>query len=140
MGTRVIEQLGYTLLAAALSVATWWLWLGWDEEYQFDASGVASGPWEAWQVIGVAVTLGLIAGLAALRTSFLLVTPAVTIPFTVTWSMHAAARDETGMWGVGAILILGGAGLGTGAVAGIVNAVSLRSRRDHAKTSGGAPS
>jgi hypothetical protein len=132
MGTRAIGYVGYTLLSAALSVATWWLWLGWDDTYQFDASGVASGPYEAWQVIGVALTLGLIAGLAALRISFLVVSPAVTIPFVVTWSMHAAAQDETGMWGVGAILILGAAGAGTAAVAGIVNALRARNRRARA--------
>jgi hypothetical protein len=127
--TRLVERVGFSLLAAALSVATWWAWLGWDEEYQYDANGVASGPYEAWQVIGTALTLGLIAGVAATRVSFLIVTPAVIIPFTVAWSIHAAGRDETGMWGVGAMAILVLGGLGTGAVAGLVNLVCSRRHR-----------
>lgn len=126
MASRVIEYVGYSLVSAMLSVAAWWLWLGWDQEYQFDANGVASGPYEAWQVIGVGLTLGLIAGIAAWRISFLVVAPAVAIPFTVTWSIHAAGQDETGLWAVGAILVLLATSLGTGTVAAIVNVIRNR--------------
>ena len=128
MPARIITYLEYALLAAAGSVAAWWLWLGWDTEYDVGPSGTVSGPYEAWQVIGLALTLGLIAGVAAWRISFLVVAPAIALPFTVAWSIDAAAHDESGLWAVGAILVLGGTTLGTGLVAGIVNALRRRSR------------
>jgi hypothetical protein len=40
----------------------------------------------------------------------------MTVAFTVTWSVDAASHDETGLWGVGAMLVLAGMAIGSAAV------------------------
>ncbi len=99
-------------VAAALAAATaacWYGWLGWDHTYQVDpVTGVESGPYEAWQVVGCVVSLAavaLLAGIAARPWLPVLVVPPV---FTLVWSLDAAPSDDTGLWVVGAVLILVG--------------------------------
>jgi hypothetical protein len=113
--------------AAAAAVLAWWGWLGSDTTYQIDpATGVASGPYVPAQVIGCGITLIVIAALAALLARPLWVTTAVAVPFTVAWSVQAAGTDETGLWGVGAILVL--VGTTTGAAVGAFASAFLARR------------
>ncbi len=124
-------RLRAALLAVLLMGAfgAYWGWLGWDQEYQRDPlNGQASGPYEAWQVIGCALTLaGLALGAGALlcRGLALAVLPAA---FTVAWSVPAAHVDDTGLWGVGAFMILLGALVGSAVLA--VGGEGLRKRLD----------
>ena len=96
------------LAVAVLSAGLWFAWLGWDTQYQVDpVTQVASGPYEAWQVIGCAVSLlvlfvgALLAGVHPFWAS-----AALTVAFTTAWTVSAAAGDETGLYGVGTILLL----------------------------------
>ncbi|MEU4397673.1 hypothetical protein ACIQH6_18025 [Micromonospora orduensis] len=118
-GTRAL--LGVLFLAAA-TVGTWLLWLGWDDELTVDAEGATSGPYDAWQVIGCVLTLVLLAALAATRLSPWLVVPVMAVAFTAAWTWRAASTDDSGLWAVGAVLVL------VGMVAGST-AVSLAARR-----------
>src|SRR3954452_11193 len=117
---RAVAVAACGLVLAALTAATWYGWLGWDHEYQIDpVTGIASGPYEAWQVVGCVLTL-----LALALAAGVLIHPAVPIAvmplaFTVAWSIDAASQDETGLWGVGAILILFGSLVGSAVVAGL---------------------
>jgi hypothetical protein len=99
-------------------------WLGWDHEYQLDpGTGVSSGPSEAWQVLGCAATVGaLAAGAGLLRRPglALIVVPAV---FTTVWSLDAAPRDDSGLWAVGAVLVLLGSAAAVAAVAYLASVV-----------------
>ncbi len=96
-------------LVAAATLATWWAWLGWDTEYQVDpVTEVASGPYEAWQVVGCGLTLVLLAAGASLWTHPWLVAATLTLSFTLVWSVQAASSDDTGLWAVGALLLLVG--------------------------------
>ena len=53
MTTRVWAQVLGGLTVAVLSAGSWLAWMGWDDEYQIDPrTQVASGPYEAWQVVG----------------------------------------------------------------------------------------
>jgi hypothetical protein len=55
------------LLLAAATVGTCAAWPAWDEEYQLDpVTGVSSGPYEAWQVVGCGLTIGVLAVVAGL--------------------------------------------------------------------------
>ena len=102
-------------LIGILSVATcaalsWFAWMGWDTRYQIDPiTQVARGPYEAWQVIGCALSLvvlfvgALLVGVRPFRASI-----ALTVAFTAAWTMTAAPADETGMYGVGMIMLLVG--------------------------------
>jgi hypothetical protein len=108
-------QLVGVLCVAAGSVLSWWAWLGWDHQYQQDAvTGVWSGPYEAWQVVGCALSLlvlfvgALLAGVRPVPAS-----AALTLAFTATWTAEAAPQDETGMYGVGMLMLLVGLSVGT---------------------------
>lgn len=119
-GTRAL--LGVLFLAAA-TVGAWILWLGWDTRYTVDAqTGASSGPYEPWQVIGCMLTLVLLAALAGTRLSPWLVAPVMTVAFTAVWSWRAAGTDDSGLWVVGAILVLVGMAAGS-------TVVSLAARR-----------
>lgn len=97
---------------------TWWAWLGWDTEYQFDPSTQTySGPYEAWQVIGCGLTFAAVAVAAALLLPPWLVTLVMPIAFTIAWSVRAAGSDDTGLWGVGAVLVLIGTAMSAAVLA-----------------------
>jgi hypothetical protein len=114
------------------TVASWWLWLGWDTEYQIDpATGASSGPYEAWQVIGCVLSLGVIAVVGGLLLRPWIVVPAMTVAFTVAWSFAAAASDDTGLWVIGAVLIFMGMAAGTAALS--FGAWLVRGRRPPAE-------
>lgn len=107
---------GFVLVA--LTVLTWWLWLGQDSTYQRDENGQWSGPYEAPQVIACVLTLAVLAGLGTLFLPPRLVVVVSSLSFTGAWSAFAAARDTTGLWAVGAIaVLLGTLAWATGAVA-----------------------
>jgi hypothetical protein len=98
------------LAVAALSALSWYAWLAWDSEYQVDpVTQVSSGPYEAWQVVGCALSLlvlfvgALLAGVRPVPAS-----AALTLAFTAVWTATAASRDETGLYGVGMVMLLVG--------------------------------
>jgi hypothetical protein len=123
-------QASGALAVAVLSALLWFAWMGWDTQYQIDpVTQVASGPYEAWQVIGCVVSLlvllvgALLAGVRALWAS-----AALTLAFTAAWTATAAADDETGLYGVGAILVLVGLSAGTAVVSLVVLGLRRRLR------------
>ncbi|MDI6098821.1 hypothetical protein QLQ12_09440 [Actinoplanes sp. NEAU-A12] len=117
------------MAVAVLSAVAWFAWLGWDDEYQTDpATGVASGPYQVWQIAGCGVSLLILlvgaelAGVRALPAS-----AALTLGFTGAWTIDAARSDETGLFGVGAVMLLAGLCVGSALVSGAV--IGLRDRR-----------
>jgi hypothetical protein len=118
------QLIGFVVVAA-LSVLTWYAWLGWDSQYQTDpATQVSSGPYETWQVVGCVLTLlavfvgALLAGARPLPASV-----ALTLAFTAAWTVQAAGHDETGLFGVGATMILFGLTVATTVIAYVVAAI-----------------
>jgi hypothetical protein len=104
--------------------------MGWDHDYQIDPrTQVASGPYETWQVVGCAVSL-LVLPVAVLLPGvrWFVASPVMTVAFTAAWTATAAAADDTGMYGVGTIMLLFGLAAGTTAVSLVVPAL----RRVHA--------
>lgn len=129
---RSARFLTWAIFVILGSAGAWFAWMGWDQEYQVDpVTGLEHGPYEAWQVIGCGITLLAVALPAAWGRhwkSVLLLPPS----FTVAWSVTAAAEDMTGLWMVGAIMVLLGSILGTVlslAVAGGMASLVRRSRR-----------
>ncbi|MFD3873272.1 hypothetical protein [Streptomyces sp. NPDC058623] len=51
------HELLVTLLLVVVAVAAWAGWLGWDQERDVQPDGSTTGPYEAWQVIGLVLTL-----------------------------------------------------------------------------------
>jgi hypothetical protein len=106
---------------AALSAMSWVGWMGWDHEYQLDpATGLQSGPYEAWQVAGCGLSLlvvlvgALLAGVRPLPASATL-----TVAFTAAWTVQAAGADTTGLYGVGTVMLLVGLSVATAMVSAV---------------------
>ncbi|GAB3701195.1 hypothetical protein GCM10027597_64830 [Saccharopolyspora tripterygii] len=94
--------------------------MAWDRSYQTDpATGVTSGPYQAWQVVGCVVCLVALGVGASVRLPTWLVIPVMPVAFTAAWSWTASGADDTGLWVVGALLVFVGMVVGTGVVSGI---------------------
>lgn len=113
-----------SIAIAALSALSWFAWMGWDQEYQLDPrTGVYSGPFEAWQVIGCALSLlVLLVGALWVGVEPLWGSAALTLGFTTVWTVQAAARDDTGLFGVGMVMLL----LGLGMASALVSSLTRR--------------
>jgi hypothetical protein len=99
---------------AGLTVAMWWAWLGRDARYQVDpATGATSGPYQVWQVVGCVLCLAVVAIVGGMLLPSWVVAVSMTIAFTVAWSIAASVRDDSGMWPVGAFLVLMGMAIGS---------------------------
>lgn len=121
-----------TALLTALAAGCWWSWLAWDDTYQVDpVTGVASGPYEAWQVVGCVLSLLALAVVAYLVLHPVLVGVGLTVGFTAAWCLTALPQDDTGLAGVGAVMVLVAMAAAT-SVTGAVAAV-LRARRTAAR-------
>lgn len=102
-------------------------WLGWDQEYQRDpVTGASSGPYEAWQVLGCAATLSVLAVVAGLLARPALAVAVIPTVFTLTWSVEASRRDDSGLWVVGAFMLACGS---FGAMAALAYLAEAAGRR-----------
>lgn len=117
-------RLAGTAVLAVAAAACWWVWLAWDRTYQRDpVTGVASGPYEAWQVVGCVLCLVVLTVVAARRLPLRLVVPVVPVAFTAAWALTASTYDRSGLWPVGAALVLVATLVGTALVGGAARAV-----------------
>ncbi|GLY05478.1 MULTISPECIES: hypothetical protein [Actinoplanes] len=122
-------QVAAAVLVALLAAATWYAWLGWDTQYDFDpVTSSYSGPYEAWQVAGCAVTLLIVLlGSVWFGTMEVVAAAALTVGFTTVWTVGAAGNAESGLFLIGAVTLLVGLGAASGAVSAIM--FGLRNRR-----------
>lgn len=109
------------------------LWLGWHATKHLVA-GTSSyaGPYESWQVAGLAVTLGVVAAAGGwLR---LIGATAVTAAVAVTamFALDAAGKpsEEANLWPIGAVLLLIGTTVGLLAVASLARLVGPRATNE----------
>ncbi|MFC8227663.1 hypothetical protein [Streptomyces sp. NPDC057287] len=103
---RTTHQLWAALLLFLMTLALWAAWLGWDQHRDVHPDGTTTGPYEAWQVIGLVLTLLVPLCWAASRQY--VVSPVVGI----TGGLGVAAAydwsdDSSGLFavGVGAIVV-----------------------------------
>jgi hypothetical protein len=109
------------LVAVVLTVVGYLAWLGWDQQRSPDGTGL----YEAWQVVGLALTLAAVAAVASWRSRDIAQSMVVAISMAVAVTGAASidwATDTTpdaNLWMVGAILLFGGATLGLWIVAAL---------------------
>lgn len=107
------------LLAAVLAAGVWMAWLGWDNTYYYNrAIDQWQGPYRAWQVIGCVATLAVVTVVLTLRWNARFVLGGITLGFWAPYTVWAFMHDDSGLWGVGSVLVLVGMGLGTLLVGG----------------------
>jgi hypothetical protein len=112
--TSALRSLIGSVVLAAATLATWYVWLGHDTEYQVDANGNQTGPYTTAQVTGCVLTLLALLVVAVLfRVHPLAAAATMTLAFTAAWTVRAAADDDTGLFMVGAILVFAGMAAGT---------------------------
>ncbi len=113
-----------TLVLALASAGSWWAWLAWDDTYQTDpATGVASGPFEGWQVVGCVLSLLVVGLLAHRHLPAGVVAVAMTVSFTLAYAASVVPADETGLSLVGVVMVAVGMTAISGLVAALVVAV-----------------
>ncbi|XVX20659.1 hypothetical protein ACQP1U_01895 [Actinomycetota bacterium] len=123
------HTLAWSVALALIAAAAYAAFLGWDDEYQTDpVTGQVAGPYAAWQVIGLALVIAVTAAVAGWhgqgRTAVLTMPVALTLAFIVSALL---LPDETGLFLVGALLMLIGSLIGVAVAAGIGRA-ARRSR------------
>jgi hypothetical protein len=102
---------------AAASLANYLAWLGWDQERDVEPDGSLSGPYQPWQVAGLVIVLGILAALAGRRGHPKIGTLSIAGVMWLAWSIDAATSDDSGLWAVGAVMLLPAVFLGVGLVA-----------------------
>ncbi|MFI7386074.1 hypothetical protein [Streptomyces sp. NPDC049813] len=111
------------LAMAGIAAAAWAAWLGWDQHRDTHPDGSTTGPYEAWQVIGLAVTLLLPVVWAAsrnLRTAAVFGTTAgLTAAAYIDWS-----DDASGLFAVGVAMVMLGTLAATAAISALATALT----------------
>lgn len=121
--------MGPALVVAGVAVAAWAAWLGWDTGYDVRGDGSVSGPYQVWQVAGLAVTLFAAVCQAAARGHCAAAVGGTTVGLTlaayVDWS-----DDASGLFMVGVVLVM----VGSFVASAVVSAVIDTLRRDRPLT------
>ncbi|GHG74630.1 hypothetical protein GCM10018779_51480 [Streptomyces griseocarneus] len=110
---KPVLQLLATLVLAGVTMAVWAAWLGWDQHRDVHPDGSTTGPYEAWQVIGLGVTLLALVYWAASRqavaAAVLGTTTGLTVAASYDWS-----DDSSGLFAIGVGMVMIGSLVVTG--------------------------
>lgn len=109
-------------MTAALSLAGWAAWLGWDQHRDVHPDGTTTGPYEAWQVIGLVLTLLAPVYWAVSRRhatgAVLGTTAGLTVAACYDWS-----DDASGLYGVGVAMVMVGSLAVTAGLSAVLGSV-----------------
>ncbi|MFD9126929.1 hypothetical protein [Kitasatospora sp. NPDC059571] len=116
-------NLASALLLFLVPPAAWAAWLGWDQHRDVHPDGSVSGPYEAWQVIGLVLTLLVPVCWAALRhrvaDTALGTTAGLTAAAWYDWS-----DDSSGLYLIGVATVMAATLAATLAVASLTASVA----------------
>lgn len=106
--TRLYRMAAARSIAAAVllgiaTAANWLAWLGWDQHYDPAPGGGVSGPYEVWQVVGLAVVQAALVVIAAHRHAIAAIAGA-TLGLTATCAWDWS-DDASGLWALGASMV-----------------------------------
>ncbi|WP_105975146.1 hypothetical protein [Streptomyces geranii] len=118
---EVLRRLSAALLLALVSSAMWAAWLGWDQQRDVHADGSTTGPYAAWQVIGLVLTLLAPVYWAASRRHFAAL-PGVTAGLTAA-AFYDWSDDSSGLYVIGVGMIMLGSLAAITAVAAVITAL-----------------
>ncbi|MFE6890002.1 hypothetical protein [Streptomyces sp. NPDC057694] len=118
------EHLLTALVPAATALIAWAAWLGWDQHRDVHPDGSTTGPYAAWQVIGLVLTLLAPVYWAASRHHAAAATLGTTAGLTAA-AAYDWSDDSSGLFMVGVVLIA----LGTLAATATVSATISATRR-----------
>lgn len=128
------SQLLPTLVTAVSALALWALWLGWDQRRDLRPDGSSTGPYEAWQVLGLVLTLLVPVCWAASRRHIAGAVVGTTAGLTVA-SFHDWSDDASGLYVIGVTMVPLGAIAVTTGVSFLIAAIGSRPRPTASATS-----
>ncbi|MHB9855822.1 hypothetical protein ACSYGO_42170 [Streptomyces krungchingensis] len=116
---KSLNHLIPVVVSAGVTLALWAAWLGWDQHQDVRPDGSTTGPYEAWQVIGLVLTLLAPVYWAASRSHVAAAVLGTTIGLTVAayvdWS-----DDSSGLFMVGVGMVMVGSLVVTALVASLI--------------------
>ncbi|MEW1724433.1 hypothetical protein [Streptomyces sp. NPDC093109] len=113
---NAVPQPLVTLVLAGLTMALWAAWLGWDQLRDEHPDGSTTGPYEAWQVIGLVVTLLPLVYWAASRQYVVGAVLGTTVGLTVA-AYYDWSDDASGLFVIGVGMVMVGSLVATSIVA-----------------------
>ncbi|MGC0330939.1 hypothetical protein RKD23_003929 [Streptomyces sp. SAI-170] len=126
---KALHQLLATLGVTAVAAGAWAGWLGWDQHRDVHPDGSTTGPYEAWQVIGLVLSLLPPLYWAASRRHYVAAVLGISLGLAVSafvdWS-----DDASGLFLVGVTMVLIGSLATTAALTGVIGAVLTATRRN----------
>ncbi|MER6061191.1 hypothetical protein [Streptomyces sp. NPDC001792] len=111
------------LVLAGLSLAAWAVWLGWDQHRDVHPDGSTTGPYEAWQVIGLVLTLLAPVCWAASRRHLAAAVLGPTVGLTLA-AYYDWSDDSSGLFVIGVGLVMIGSLVTTVIVSAVVTSVT----------------
>ncbi|MFD8805926.1 hypothetical protein [Streptomyces sp. NPDC059597] len=111
------------LALTATSIALWAAWLGWDQHRDVHPDGSTTGPYEPWQVIGLALTLLVPVSLAAYRRHFPAAILGAPVGLAIA-SFYDWSDDASGLFVIGVGLVVAGSVVASLLVTALVGTVS----------------
>ncbi|WP_067451559.1 hypothetical protein [Actinomadura macra] len=123
---RIAVETATFLVLAVAAAGNWAAWLGWDQERDVHPDGHETGPYQVWQVVGLVVVLTMLCVVAAALRRLVTAVAAPALG-TMTALCLDWSDDDTGLWVVGAALVL--LGLLAGGLVIAVLAYGVQNRR-----------
>lgn len=122
---KLVPQLMAILVLAVMTPAVWAAWLGWDQHRDVQPDGSVTGPYEAWQVIGLVLTLLAPVYWAASRRYIAGAVLGVTVGLTAA-AYYDWSDDSSGLFMVGVGMIMMGSLVVTGVASVVIASVKTR--------------
>ncbi|MFJ4712805.1 hypothetical protein [Streptomyces sp. NPDC088785] len=108
------------LVPAVTAMAAWAAWLGWDQHRDVHPDGSTTGPYAAWQVIGLVLTLLPAVYWSASRHHAAAATLGTSAGLTVA-AAYDWSDDSSGLFMVGVVLLALGSLAATAAVSATIS-------------------
>ncbi|MER6983186.1 hypothetical protein [Streptomyces carpinensis] len=121
LGLRLLE----ILVSAAVTAAVWAAWLGWDQQRDVRPDGTTTGPYEAWQVIGLVLTLLPPVCWAAYRRHLAGAVAGIPVGLSLS-AYYDWSDDASGLFMVGVTMVLVGSLVVTAALSAVIVSMTRR--------------
>ncbi|WP_344603084.1 hypothetical protein [Streptomyces glaucus] len=119
---KPVRRLLPVLVPAGVSLVAWAAWLGWDQHRDVHPDGTTTGPYEAWQVIGLVLTLLIPVYWAASRRHVIGAAFGTAAGLTVA-TCYDWSDDASGLFAIGVLMVMVGSFAATAAVAAVIASV-----------------
>ena len=132
LGVADLARLGLAQSLAILTAGNYLIWLGWDQHYDVGPRGVVTGPYQEWQVVGLAFGLAALASFAGWRQRPEVGVAVIPTVMTLCFSIDAATQIDTygaSLWPIGAALVAVGTLAGVAVVAHLMTVAASSRRR-----------